>query len=187
MCVMLEGIWSNFLLILNGVWNINTCPVEHRITINSCKLDKEGFAIYNFISFNSIVKLLSMSNKTVSVMLSTVAHGFHSSTRVQRQVDFHECEGSIVHIVSPRPIKTTWWDLWENKRPSMCIPKKKKNTHNSVLRSTVPSMHWTAQMSTINNKPGVWANTCESSQCSEGSRRTQGQPGLHSKVQAILS
>lgn len=33
MCVMLEGIWSNFLLMLNGVWNINTCPAEHRITL----------------------------------------------------------------------------------------------------------------------------------------------------------
>lgn len=126
MCVMLEGIWSNFLLMLNGVWNINTCPVEHRITINSCKLDKEGFAIYGFISFNSTVKLLSMSNKTVSVVLSRVAHGFHSSTRVQRQVDFHECEGSIVHIVSPRPIKATWWDsvLKEKTKGHVCVYQK---------------------------------------------------------------
>lgn len=46
-CVMLEWIWSNFLLMLNGVWNINTCPVEHRNnSINSCELDEEGFAIY---------------------------------------------------------------------------------------------------------------------------------------------
>lgn len=58
---------------------------------------------------------------------------------------------------------------------------KKKKKYNSVLRSTVTSMHWTAQMFTIDNKPGVWANTSESSQYSEGSRRAQGQPGLHSK------
>lgn len=107
-CVMLEWIWSNFLLMLNGVWNINTCPVERRNnSISFCELDEEGFAIYKTSLFNSAVKLLNLSNKTASVMLSRVAHGFHSSTRVQRQVDFHECEDGIVHIVSPRLIKAT--------------------------------------------------------------------------------